>query len=196
MIKHLLPIAALLLSSTASWSAVSAFEARKIADREVNDIARKNFVQIYGTRSPLTQLPVEWQVLYYDPYADQNGTLVTVTGNTITRIQQGYVQMNRLRLFAYKQDEVIQSEQLKHDSKDLPGILKRSSTLKDVNLSSIEMWLRKDGKGPIAPPIWDLVLFSPDPKNADSEIRLGTARINAESGQIIELKVDLNRLNR
>jgi hypothetical protein len=189
-------LAALCLSlaaSAASAQHISAFTAHKIASREVNDIAKKSLVQIHGPKSSVGVLPIEWQVLFYDPYADQNVTKVTVAGNTITRIQQGYVQMDRLRLAAFKQEEIIDPAKLRKDSNEILQILQRSTELKNVKITSIALSLMKEGKGPLAPGIWHARLWA-FRDGTNQEVEFGRARVNAESGQILELKYDLKKL--
>lgn len=192
--KPILALLALLLTaSAASAQHISAFAAQKIAAREVNDIAKKSLVQIHGPKSSVGVLPIEWQVLFYDPYAEQNVTKVTVAGNTITRIEQGYVQMDRMRLAAFKQEEVLSPTQLRKDSNEILAILQRSTELKNVKISSIALSLMKQGKGPTAPGVWHARLWA-FPQGSDREVEFGRARVNAESGQILELKYDLKKL--
>jgi len=199
MNRFLTTLLATLFLSGASLSqaanSVSAFGAQKIASREVNDVAKKSLVQIRGKKGTVGVLPIEWEVLFYDPYAEQNGTKVTVAGSTITRIEQGYTQMDRMRLAAYKMEEVIEPAKLRKDSSDVLDILKRSSQLTDVKVTSIELWLLKDGKGPTAPAIWRTKLWAQAP-GKDTETEIGTARVNAETGQIVELKLNLKKIQK
>ncbi|MDX6766241.1 MAG: hypothetical protein SFU85_05580 [Candidatus Methylacidiphilales bacterium] len=189
----LVPVFALAPSARAAG--LSAFAAQKLAAREVNDEAKKSLVQISGKKSSIGVMPIEWQILFYDPYADQNGTKVTVAGNTITRIEQGYTQVDKLRLAAYKLEEVIEPAKLRKDSSDVLDILNRSSELSKVKVSSIELWLHKEGKGPAAPAIWRTRIWA-QAAGSDKEIDIGTARINAQSGQIVELKLDLKKIQK
>lgn len=188
-------VALLLGLSTSSLSAqgISALAAQKIATREVNDIAKKSLVQIHGPKSSVSVLPIEWHVLFYDPYADQNVTKVTVVGNTITRIEQGYVQMDRIRLAAFKQEEILTPAQLRKDSNEILSILQRSTELQKVKITSVALSLMKQGKGPTAPGIWHARLWA-FADGTDKEVEFGKARINAETGQILELKYDLKKL--
>jgi hypothetical protein len=187
------PVLLFALASTATAQGISAFSAQKIASREVNDLAKKSLVQIHGAKATVGILPVEWQVLFYDPYAEQNVTKVTVAGNTITRIEQGYVQMDRVRLAAFKQEEIILPAQLRKDSNEILAILQRSSELQRVKISSVALFLSKQGKGPVAPALWRARLWSIK-EGTNKEVEFATAKVNAESGQILELKLDLKKL--
>lgn len=189
-------LAALALScTTAAAQGLSAFAAHKLAAREVNDIAKKSLVQIHGAKSSIGVLPVEWDILFYDPYAEQNVTKVTVAGSTITDIRQGYVQMDRMRLAAYKQEEILEPAKLRRDSNDILDVLRRSSELQRVKVTSTALSLAKQGKGPAAPAVWSVRLWG-EQAPSKKEVEFGRARINAESGQILELKLDLKKLQK
>lgn len=174
---------------------VSAFKAVEIARREVNDEAKGKLVQVVGPPSSVGLMPVEWEILFYDPYADQHGVKVTVSGTAITRIQVGYTQLDKMRLFAYKLEEVIEKKTLKVDSAAAVQALQRSTPLKNIKLSSVALWLRKEGKGPLAPGIWVVELFAPDAKNT-KEIKIGEGRVSAQTGQVLSLKVDQKKIEK
>ena len=175
--------------------ALTAFEARDLAKKQVNDTARKSLLQICGKAGTVGVTPVEWQILFYDPYAEQDGSMVAVSGNAITAIRDGYTQMDQLRIFAYKQEEIIDQGKLKVDSKDVLDILKRSSALKDIKISSINLWLKKEDKGPLAPAVWLVNIFGPNAKG-DAEVEFGYAKISGETGQVIQLKLDLKKIGK
>jgi len=195
MIKHVFCCAFLSLLLAVQSQALTAIQAKDLAKKQVNDVARKSLVQIYGKPSTVGLYPVEWQILFYDPYAEQNGVMVTVSGNVVTSIRDGYTQMDRFRLFAYKQEEIIDAARLKIDSKDLVGLLQRDSALKDIKISSVQLWLKKDDKGPMAAAVWNVVLFAANPKG-DKEVEFGNARVSAETGQILQLKLDLKAIGK
>ena len=175
--------------------ALTAFEARDLAKKQVNDVARKSLLQIYGKAGTVGVMPVEWQILFYDPYAGQDGSMVTVSGNSITGIRDGYTQIDQFRIFAYKQEEIIDQGKLKIDSKDVLDILKHSSALKDLKISSMNLWLKKEDKGPLAQGVWLVNLFGPNAKG-DAEVEFGTAKVSAETGQVSQLKLDLKKVGK
>ena len=175
--------------------ALTAFEARDLAKKQVNDVARKSLLQIYGKAGTVGVMPVEWQILFYDPYAGQDGSMVTVSGNSITGIRDGYTQIDQFRVFAYKQEEIIDQGKLKIDSKDVLDILKHSSALKDLKISSMNLWLKKEDKGPLAQGVWLVNLFGPNAKG-DAEVEFGSAKVSAETGQVSQLKLDLKKVGK
>lgn len=194
MIKSCFLALALLGASFTSSHALTALEARDLAKREVNDAAKKNLIQIHGKKGAVGVTPLEWEILFFDPYADQEGTKVKVSGNVIIQISQGYTQLDKFRLFAYKQDEVIDQSRIKLDSKDIVPALSRSSALTNVKITSVDLSLTKVDKGPTGTAMWTAVLYAKNLK--DEETEFGKAKINAESGQIIDLKIDLKKLGK
>lgn len=184
----LLGIAALLFSQSAHAGDLTAFEAIALAKKEVNKIARKSLVEVEGSEDSPGILPTEWRVLFYDPYASQHGTMVRVAGNTIVEITDGYTQMKKFRMAAYKQEEIIEPDQLKVDSSKLLKILKGVQDLNGIKLSSLGLWLKKEEKGPLAPPIWHVTLYALR-KGDGKEVKIGTAQIHGQSGEILETRI-------
>jgi hypothetical protein len=194
MIKSCLLSLLFLTLSFHSSHALTALEARDLAKREVNDVAKKSLIQIHGKRGALGLYPVEWEILFYDPYADQDGTKVKIAGNVITQISQGYTQLDKFRVFAYKQEEIIDQSRIKMDSKDIVPALSRSSILNGIKITSVDLTLAKADKGPLGTAVWTATLYAKNQK--DEETNFGKAKINAESGQIIDLKIDLKSLGK
>lgn len=194
MMKSCLLAFLLLSVSLSSSHALTALQAKDLAKREVNDTAKKGLIQISGKRGAVGVTPLEWEVLFFDPYADQDGTKVKVAGNVITQISQGYTQLDKFRLFAYKQEEVIDQSRIKLDSNDIVPALSRSSALANVKITSVDLILSKTDKGPLGTAMWSVTLYAKNQK--DEETNFGKAQINAESGQIIDLKIDLKKLGK
>ena len=186
-------IAALML--TVQSHAVTAFQAVEVARKQVNKDAKNYLVQIVGKPSTVGQMPEEWQVLFYDPRAEQNGMMITVSGNVVTSIKDGYTQMDNMRLFAYKMEEIIDPAKFKVDSPRIIPILQSNSTLKDVKITSIGLWLKKDKKGPLEPPIWYADLYAANAKG-DKEVQFGSAKVDAESGKVLKLDLNLKAIGK
>lgn len=180
------------LISTLSAQAVTAFKARDIARREVNNVAKDKLIEIYGPKASGSITPLEWNVLFYDPYAKQDGRLVKVVGDGVVGIEQGYTQLDQLRLAAYKLEEVINPRSLKIDSDRVINALRRSTPLRKVKISAMEMRLRKPDKGDV-PALWYVTLYARNPRTS-KEVKLGTARVSSSSGQIFEMEFDFKQL--
>jgi hypothetical protein len=182
----------LLAGSLQAQSALTAFQARDLASKEVNNEARGKIVQIIGKMSNNQVMPQNWDVIFFDPYAKQDGRLVRVEGRAVTTILEGYTQMDRFRMAAYKLEEVIDPARLKIDSPQILDILRRSTVLKDITISNLDLFLHKPGKGNVAP-VWQAKIFAVN-KRSGKAVEIGQARISAETGQILHLKIDTNKL--
>jgi hypothetical protein len=127
--------------------------------------------------------------LIFDEKAEQQGRLVTVSGNVATDLVEGYVEPWRFRLATYKSDEIIPPARLKIDSAQALTILTKSPVMAGVKLSTVTFVLSK-GKGNVEP-FWTLRVLA---DNKGYETDLGSARISAESGRILEIKIDTKKL--
>lgn len=181
-----------LFISSLNVQAITAYKARDIARREVNDVAKDKLIEIFGPKASGSVTPIEWHILFYDPYAKQDGRLVKVVGDSVVGIEQGYTQLDQLRLAAYKLEEVVNPRSLKIDSDRVIGALTRSTSLRRVKISAMEMRLRKPEKGDV-PALWYVTLYARNPRTS-KEVKLGTARISASSGQIFEMEIDFKKL--
>jgi hypothetical protein len=198
--RTLIALAFSTLLLTQAAPAITAFQARDLANHQVNDKARNQVVQILGEKTSLGLTPVEWKVLFWDPLAEQDGTLVTVAGNTVTKIQDGYTQMGEFRMAAYKMEEIIDPKGLKIDSDAALAAVQRNTTLRDVKLTSVSFFLRKeDTQKPLTPGIWFLDLYAQSAKDKEGkskEIKIGKAKVSADTGQVIGMDVDLKKLGK
>lgn len=185
-------LSVLLLGMTLSSAAsLTAFQAKALAEKQIPEQARGKLIKIVGPRGAIGLTPVSWRFLFWDPTAEQNGRAVTVTGSSVTEIKEGYVELDSLRLAAYKDDEVIAPAHLKLDSNQALDIVARSAQLKDVKLSTVTFLLAK-GKGDLIP-YWKLRFFA-DKEGKEADI--GYAKVSAETGQIFEMKIDLDKLQK
>jgi hypothetical protein len=173
-------------------STLTAFQARDLARKEMNEEAKNKVIEIFGVQSPASVDPTEWQVLFYDPYAKQDGRVVKIMGYRILSIEDGYMQLERVRLAAYKQEEVIDPKNMKVDSDQILSILKRSTPIANMKVASLQMVLKKLGKGNV-PPVWIVHVFSVKPSTGKLK-EVGEARISADSGQILEFDIDPKKI--
>ncbi|MDR1145210.1 MAG: hypothetical protein LBK71_03630 [Verrucomicrobiales bacterium] len=187
-------LAALLVCAAQSY-AVTAMQAVEIARRQANTYAAKSLVQVVGKPSAVGQLPEEWQVLFYDPAAEQDGMLITVSGNAVTSIRDGYTQLDNFRIFAYKMEEIIDPAKFKVDSSRIIPLLQTGSSLKAIKITSVGLWLKKEKKGPLEPPVWFVDLYAANPKG-DREVQFGTAKVDAESGKVLKLDLNLKAIGK
>ncbi len=185
-----LPMLSLAAQPTTSGTmALTAFQARPVAEKQLSDQAKGKLIQISSIRSHSTR-PSQWRFIFWDPFAAQNCRAITITNGKVSEIREGYVEADRLRLAAYKQEEVLDGKRLKVDSDQALARLMSNTLLKDIHLSAATFHLSK-AKSPIAP-IWVINLYAE--KNG-KEIDLGKAKISSETGEIFEMALKLDRLN-
>jgi hypothetical protein len=183
----------LLLAFTAgslfAGSTPSAFEARTIAEKHVPAKTQGKVIQIFGEQTTAGLYPKTWRVLFWDTTASQHGRVITVKEGVVSEIKDGFTDLEHLRLASYKEDEVINSHDLKWDSsKALDKVLQLPS-LKEVKVSSVEFLLTKNSGA--VQPLWRLRLFS---DKAGTEVEVGQVNVSAETGEIFELKLQLEKL--
>lgn len=189
--KSLLALSSLaLLLMASSGLAATAFEARQIAEKMLSDQARGKLVKVVAQKGE-SVTPDSWRFIFYDPFASQNGRLIVITGKAVTEIRDGYVEIDQVRLAAYKEDEIIPNNELKIDSDKALAIVQKAALMQSIKLSTVQYELKKS-KGNVAP-VWTLTLYA-DVKGASTEI--GTAKLSAETGQIFDLKIDNQKLSK
>jgi hypothetical protein len=186
MIRLFLTLA--LLAATASAKPLSAFEAVEMARKQIKPVTPDTLIQIHGEPCSLQTLPVAWTLLFFDRTASQHGIKVEISGNTITGIYDGYTQIDGARLAAYKLHEAVRADRLKVDSSDVLRILQNATPLQGVKITSLGLSLRKEGKLPNSPVVWNCRLFAATP-DGKKETSLGTARVDAFTGAIHKLDV-------
>jgi len=178
-------------NGTATGDALSAFQVKAIADEKVDVAIRDNLMQMSGPRRPDRLLPNAWRLLYWDPAASQKVRSITVADGKITDVDDGFVEWKKLRVMPYKQDEIIPSNKLQIDSSQALAIAQNAPELQRVKLSSIGFSLEK-GKGNL-PPFWRISLYGMS--NAH-QIDLGEVRVSAETGQIYEMRLKMDKVLR
>ncbi len=187
-IPSLLALPALLvalvsLSTPLQAKPLTAFQAVAIAAKNVPVDSQKKLVAIRGDRSATELTPDTWTALFYDETAGQQGRMVTVAGKAVTGIRDGYMELGRFRLAAYKLEEVVDPAQLKVDSDKALNLLSQTNLLKPYTLSSVTYTLEKDKD--LREPIWRLEVYV---DKGGKEDDIGFARISAQDGKIIEMK--------
>lgn len=173
-----------LLATAATGFAATAFEARQIAEKMLSDQARGKLIKVVAPKGE-SVTPDSWRFIFYDPFGNQNGRLVVVSGKAVTEIRDGYIELDEVRLAAYKEDEIMPNSELKIDSDKALAFVQKAALMQTVKLSAVQYELKKN-KGNVVP-VWNLTLYA-DVKGKSTEI--GTAKLSAENGQIFDLKID------
>jgi len=160
---------------------ITAYKAKKISENSIPSTVMNNVIQIYGDRSKLSPHPRTWRILFWDPSAEQNVRAGTVTGERVIEVKSGYVELEKLRLAAYKPEEVVMAGALMVDSNQALEKVIQAMQLQKVTLSSVEYWLKKAKDASY--PVWYLTLFI---ERGGQEIEIGNARMSAQTGEIFE----------
>ena len=130
-----------------------------------------------------------WSYLFYDPYADSNGRLVVVHDGAILKVDQGLVELDHLRVMAYKESEILPQGQLKLDSDAAVQALQAAGHIENVPLTTVHSKLEMNSENQV--PTWSLTLYCP--RNGD-EIEFAHGTVSALTGQVFDLKVDHKRI--
>lgn len=181
-------------SEWSSAQALSALGARNVAAKEVAPASRDSVLMIVGRRTTVGVVPQEWRVVFFGEDYQQHGVEVRVAGRVVVEMRDGYTHTNGFRLAAYKRNEIMPKERIRVDSSQVFDLLMKSAAFTERKPTSMDMVLRMDGKGPRAVPTWFLTLYGKRDRDG-LEVEFGRARMSAETGQILDLKVNPRRLS-
>ena len=189
---HLLKFctAALLAAALALGSARAdtAFQSRAVAETVLSPHVKGKLIWIrslIGTGVDHRR----WSFLYFDPYADENGRLVVVQDGAVVKVDQGFVELDHLRMLSYKESEILPQSELKLDSDAALAAVKTAGSIQNVPLTTVHYKLEMSDENQV--PIWSLTLFSDLNHN---EVEIGHARVSAMTGQVFDLKIDHQRI--
>ncbi len=187
--KRLIICSLIFIQSILAEKAPTAFEALKSAENHVAKESIGKVIQINGARDGVTLTPGTWSFVFFDLNARQQGRIVTVRAGKPIEIRDGYFEIGKLRLAAYKADEVMSPSFLKFDSNQALQAVIKSAGLEKVKLSTVTFNLSKENSARL--PYWTVKIFAD--KNG-KEADIGYAVVSAESGSIVESKIDLQKL--
>lgn len=187
--KRIFLCSLILIQALVAEKAPTAFEALKSAENHIAKESLGKVIQINGERDGVTLTPSTWSFVFFDLNARQQGRIVTVRAGKPIEIRDGYFEIEKLRMAAYKADEVMTPAYLKVDSNQALQSVIKSAGLEKVKLSTVTFNLSKDNGARL--PYWKVRLFAD--KNG-KEVDIGHAVISAETGGVIESKIDLQKL--
>jgi hypothetical protein len=190
--SRIFPLLLIGFLSLSSASALTALQAKAVAEKQLSSQSKNRLIAIYGPRSATKLTPDVWKFVFLDPTASQRGRLITVSGSAVSEIRDGYFELDRLRLAAYKQEEVIDPARLKVDSNAAYDVVAKSAQLSSIKMSTVVFTLKKNGKGAAAP-VWHLALFA---DKAGKEAAIGHARVSAETGRVLSMNLQLEKLTK
>ena len=162
----------------------TAFEALEVAKKQVTPEIGSRLIGIVGERSETALTPDTWRFAFYDELASQNGRQILTRGKAVAGVRDGYFELDKFRLFAYKLEEVVAPAQLKVDSDKALDIVKKTNLLKGYSLSSVLYSLARDED--IREPVWKIEIFIDDGNGKEKSA--GYARISAFDGKVLQLR--------
>jgi len=187
----------MILGAAAFWAAGlllsaargdTAFQERQVAEGVLSPHVKGKLIWIRSLIGAGTDHR-RWSFLFYDPYADSNGRLVVVRDGEILKVDQGLVELDHLRVMAYKESEILPQDQLKLDSDAAVQALQAAGHIENVPLTTVHSKLEMNTENQV--PTWWITLFCP--RNGD-EIEFAHGSVSALTGQVFDLKVDHKRI--
>jgi hypothetical protein len=166
----------------------TAFQERQVAEGVLSPHVKGKLIWIRSLIGAGTDHR-RWSFLFYDPYADSNGRLVVVRDGAILKVDQGLVELDHLRVMAYKESEILPQQQLKLDSDAAVQALQAAGHIENVPLTTVHSKLEMNTENQV--PTWWITLFCP--RNGD-EIEFAHGTVSALTGQVFDLKVDHKRI--
>jgi hypothetical protein len=110
---HLLKFCAAAVLATglllAPARADTAFQARAVAENVLSPHVKGKLIWIrslIGTGVDHRR----WSFLYFDPYPNENGRLVVVRDGAVVKVDQGFVELDHLRMLSYKEWTAISTK--------------------------------------------------------------------------------------
>lgn len=180
-----LAAAALLILATlpaAPAAGLTAFAARDLAAKKVTEPYQKSLISAEGKRSAVSRDPVEWVFFFYDPTAVKEGLRIVVSGTAVTDVREGYTQIDRARLVAFKPTEVLPHAQLKVDSDEALGRIMSQSALKNYRATASSFKLSKDPES--GAPVWEIRAWA---QVQGETVLVALGHVHAGTGQILDL---------
>jgi hypothetical protein len=162
----------------------TAFEALDVAKKQVTPEIGSRLIGIVGERSATALTPDTWKFNFYDELASQHGRLITTTGKSVSAVRDGYFELDKFRVFAYKLEEVVAPDQLRIDSDKALKIVQKTNLLNNYSLSSVLYTLVRDKD--LREPVWKVQIFVDDGNGKEKDA--GYARLSAFDGKILELR--------
>jgi hypothetical protein len=116
---------------------------------------------------------------------------VTVENLHLKEVVDGFVELRKLRVVAYKPSEVMDSARIHFDSAEALEALLTREELHGIAVA--ESAFELNGVKRELAPFWRITLFA---RENDDILELGSARVSAETGEVLDSNFDASRLNR
>jgi len=176
MKKTALILTLLILAGTAhaaeKASQYSALKALKTAANSMPQNIRGQVVRIVGEHGSLH--PITWQVVFYDPTADMDMRIITVSRGEVLTNEEPWAMLENLN-----PSSCMNLRDIKLDSKDVINVVHKLAYENKIPLYFMDVRLEKLQDANVTP-LWECVL-----KNARNNT-LGTLWVSAKTGKILK----------
>ena len=153
-------------------SQYTALKALKVAANTVPQNVRNQLVRIVGENGSLH--PSTWQVVFYDPSADMDLRIITVSRGEIVTNEEPWAMLENVNL-----SSCMNLRDVKLDSKEVINGVHKLCYENKIPVYFMDVRLAKLQKGNVTP-LWECVI-----KNARNN-SLGTIWISAKTGKILQ----------
>jgi len=174
-------LAALLLSSATAFAApadkpLTAFETLSLARKQLGDAVGANFLSMRCENAKLR--PRYWWIRFFDESLFLKVRAVQMIGPEMVRnVEPGNIFDGGDRRY------VIRPEELKYDSEKCIRFIEKCARESGIPLHALNVLLEKPHEGEVSP-IWTFDWYD------EKDSRLGTMKISATTGKVVEI-VDL-----
>lgn len=180
--------AGLILSNTRPATAAepTAFELIKEGNKHVGEDAKDRIVEIRSERSVGSLTPNIWYIVFYDPDASLKATEVKFGGGKKLAVKRP----GRLLQPVTGAHKQINREKLKLDSDRAVEIATKDPLLKNLKLTSTQLWLERGDEAPQ----WKVRLWAEKLRNPSAAAEIGQIYISAQDGKVLERDLHINRV--
>lgn len=175
------------LSRIASAADPTALELIKEANRYVGEDVKDKVVQIRSEKSIGDLTPNIWYVVYYDK--DATFKTAEVKFGAGKKLETRHPMRQPFAYMNYK--NVLDQKTLKVDSDKAIKIATADKQLDKLKVVATQLWLeRKD-----TTPIWRVRLWALKLRDSTRDADIGEVHINAETGEVVESDLHINRVD-
>jgi uncharacterized membrane protein YkoI len=163
----------------------TAFDLIKEGNKYIGEQSKDRVVQIRSEKSVGGLTPKEWAVVYHDETATLKAVEVKFVGGKMASVKRPA----RLLEAMSDRNEPLDRKKLKIDSDKASAIVLKEPILEGLQVTAISLRLdhSKDGA------VWKVRVWAQKTKDAKREADLGEIFVDAETGKVTKLDIQLNR---
>ena len=188
-ILMVLALGALAVSRGAFGAEPTAFELVREGNDHVGRDARGRVVQIRSEKSVGTLIPNIWYVVYFDPDATAMASEVKFAAGKKVSVKRP----SRLLEPISGAHRELDKSKFKVDSDKAIDIAKSEPLLKNLTLTSTQLWL--EGFGPDRQPVWRVRLWAQKLRKPSDTADIGEVYISTADGTVLKNDLKIGRVD-